>query len=221
MCLCIIHIRRYYKEWRKYKAPPHIHREGAELQTFSINHLYLLSLLGGSRGGFIMKIEIITIGDQPPIGQVVDTNSAWMAKELNKIGFDVYRITLLAMSVRSRSKHLNSFKPGGCGVGDRRNSVRPMTTLPRKRYANFSIQNWYLMKAFWGILKLCLLIATLPSTSSLTEAYVPRDATAIQNTGGTAPITWFERVKVLSPCRGCTLRNENGNESRDYPPNGG
>src|SRR5580698_4443810 len=30
--------------------------------------------------------SIITIGDELLIGQVVDTNSAWMAQELNKIG---------------------------------------------------------------------------------------------------------------------------------------
>ncbi len=30
--------------------------------------------------------SIITIGDELLIGQVIDTNSAWMAQELNKIG---------------------------------------------------------------------------------------------------------------------------------------
>ncbi len=30
--------------------------------------------------------SIITIGDELLIGQVVDTNSPWMAQELNKIG---------------------------------------------------------------------------------------------------------------------------------------
>ena len=33
--------------------------------------------------------SIITIGDELLIGQVVDTNSAWMARELNKIGIPV------------------------------------------------------------------------------------------------------------------------------------
>jgi nicotinamide-nucleotide amidase len=33
-----------------------------------------------------MLAEIITIGDEILIGQIVDTNSAWIAKELNKIG---------------------------------------------------------------------------------------------------------------------------------------
>ena len=40
-----------------------------------------------------MNIEIITIGDELLIGQVIDTNSAWMSKELSEAGFDVIYIT--------------------------------------------------------------------------------------------------------------------------------
>ena len=36
-----------------------------------------------------MQAEIITIGDEILIGQVVDTNSAWMAQQLNAIGIHV------------------------------------------------------------------------------------------------------------------------------------
>ena len=36
-----------------------------------------------------VKVEIITIGDEILIGQIVDTNSAWMATELNKSGFEL------------------------------------------------------------------------------------------------------------------------------------
>lgn len=42
----------------------------------------------------IMKtVEIITIGDELLIGQVVDTNSAWMAQRLNEWGLQVKQIT--------------------------------------------------------------------------------------------------------------------------------
>ncbi|MCF8363389.1 MAG: competence/damage-inducible protein A [Prolixibacteraceae bacterium] len=43
-----------------------------------------------------MKAEIITIGDEILIGQIVDTNSAWMAEELNKIGIGVAQITSIS-----------------------------------------------------------------------------------------------------------------------------
>ncbi len=40
-----------------------------------------------------MIAEIITIGDEILIGQIVDTNSAHIAQELNKIGISVHQIT--------------------------------------------------------------------------------------------------------------------------------
>lgn len=40
-----------------------------------------------------MRAEIITIGDELLIGQVVDTNSAWMAEKLNENGIELYQIT--------------------------------------------------------------------------------------------------------------------------------
>lgn len=38
-----------------------------------------------------MKAEIITIGDEILIGQIVDTNSAWLSARLNEAGFTVVR----------------------------------------------------------------------------------------------------------------------------------
>ena len=49
-----------------------------------------------------MFAEIITIGDELLIGQIVDTNSAWMGQELNKIGIEVLRI----VSIRDREKEI-------------------------------------------------------------------------------------------------------------------
>ena len=49
-----------------------------------------------------MRAEIITIGDELLIGQVVDTNSAWMAEKLNEIGIELYQIT----SVHDQREHI-------------------------------------------------------------------------------------------------------------------
>ena len=49
-----------------------------------------------------VKVEIITIGDEILIGQIVDTNSAWMATELNKSGFELAQIT----SVHDDANHI-------------------------------------------------------------------------------------------------------------------
>lgn len=43
-----------------------------------------------------LEIEIITIGDELLIGQVIDTNSPWMSRELNKIGLKVRYITTVS-----------------------------------------------------------------------------------------------------------------------------
>ena len=43
-----------------------------------------------------IKAEIITIGDEILIGQIVDTNSAWMAEKLNNAGISVYQITTIS-----------------------------------------------------------------------------------------------------------------------------
>ncbi|MGE0076531.1 MAG: competence/damage-inducible protein A [Bacteroidales bacterium] len=40
-----------------------------------------------------MKAEIITIGDEILIGQIVDTNSAWISQQLNLLGINVVQIT--------------------------------------------------------------------------------------------------------------------------------
>ena len=44
----------------------------------------------------MMQVEIITIGDEILIGQIVDTNSAWMGEQLNLIGLRVKQITSIS-----------------------------------------------------------------------------------------------------------------------------
>lgn len=51
---------------------------------------------------FRMKAEIITIGDELLIGQVVDTNSAWMAERLNEAGICLHQVT----SVHDDRQHI-------------------------------------------------------------------------------------------------------------------
>ena len=49
-----------------------------------------------------MRAEVITIGDELLIGQVVDTNSAWIAERLNEVGIELYQIT----SVHDDAAHI-------------------------------------------------------------------------------------------------------------------
>ena len=43
-----------------------------------------------------MEAEIITIGDEILIGQITDTNSAWIGQQLNRAGLHVSRITSIS-----------------------------------------------------------------------------------------------------------------------------
>ena len=43
-----------------------------------------------------MTAEVITIGDEILIGQIVDTNSAHIAKELDEIGISVHQVTSIS-----------------------------------------------------------------------------------------------------------------------------
>ena len=49
-----------------------------------------------------MKAEIITIGDEILIGQIVDTNSAWIADQFNLNGIEICQIT----SVHDEHNHI-------------------------------------------------------------------------------------------------------------------
>jgi len=40
-----------------------------------------------------MNCEIITIGDEILIGQIIDSNSPWIAQQLNSIGISVIQMT--------------------------------------------------------------------------------------------------------------------------------
>ncbi len=50
-----------------------------------------------------MQAELLTIGDEILIGQIVNTNAVWMAKELNAIGVSIKQIT----SVSDDKKHIS------------------------------------------------------------------------------------------------------------------
>ncbi|MEH6307121.1 competence/damage-inducible protein A [Olivibacter sp. CPCC 100613] len=55
-----------------------------------------------------MKAEIITIGDEILIGQIVDTNSAWIAQQLNRIGIELVQITSIADQADAIKQALSS-----------------------------------------------------------------------------------------------------------------
>jgi nicotinamide-nucleotide amidase len=145
------------------------------------------------------KVEIITIGDEILIGQIVDTNSAWMASQLNKEGFSVYQIT----SVSDNENHITEAVDTALkrvdivlltgGLGPTKDDITKQTLC---RYFNTEL---VLNPSVIDTINR-LFPATKNGINELTysQAYVPKNAIIIENATGTAPITWFDvKDKVL------------------------
>ena len=68
-----------------------------------------------------MKAAVITIGDEILIGQIVDTNSAWMGQQLNQAGIKVHQIS----SVADEMTHIHK------ALDEARNRVRAIVAAHR------------------------------------------------------------------------------------------
>ncbi|MDR1437069.1 MAG: CinA family nicotinamide mononucleotide deamidase-related protein [Candidatus Symbiothrix sp.] len=147
----------------------------------------------------MVKVEIITIGDELLIGQVVDTNSPWMAQQLNKAGFDVqYKTTVGDSESDIPDAFERAFSRASAvlvtgGIGPTKDDI---TKNALCRFFNTRlIFDAPTMETIETVLRgLCRNLNELTRS----QAYVPEKATVIQNKMGTAPLTWFEREgKIL------------------------
>ena len=143
-----------------------------------------------------VKVEIITIGDEILIGQIVDTNSAWMATELNTAGFELAQIT----SVHDDANHIiealeMALKRADVvlftgGIGPTNDDITKQTLC-----SYFDTKLVFNDTVYQNIERL---FANRPNykMNELTkaQAMVPENCTVIQNEVGTAPITWFDKA---------------------------
>lgn len=150
-----------------------------------------------------MKIEIITIGDEILIGQIVDTNAAWMARELTQQGFEIAAIT----TVGDRSDQIISALDIGFeradillltgGVGPTNDDITKHTLC---QYFHTALE--FNEEVLLNIESLFLKRNIPLNQITRNQAYVPVNAMVIQNSVGTAPILWFgkeEKVLVSMP----------------------
>ena len=145
-----------------------------------------------------MFAELITIGDELLIGQVVDTNSAWMGRELNNIGIEVLRI----VSVRDREEEIleaidNAMKRVNIvlvtgGLGPTKDDITKQTLC---KY--FNTELIFSEEVFENVKR--VLAGKIPMNKlNKGQAMVPKNCTAINNPVGSASVSWFERDgKVL------------------------
>ena len=141
-----------------------------------------------------MNVEIITIGDEILIGQIVDTNSAWMAQLLDENGFAVTQITSVP-DIPERIKEalkqaMNRtdivLMTGGLGPTKDDKTLQTLCEYFNTRLV-FSETVYAQVEAF-----LARYGGNMNELNRF-QAYVPENAVIIQNEAGTAPITWFEQ----------------------------
>jgi len=146
-----------------------------------------------------MRAEIITIGDEILIGQIVDTNSTFLCKALNEIGIEVYQIT----SVHDERNHiLQALEQAASrvslvlitgGLGPTKDDITKSCFLeffddqlilhePTKKHVAHLFAT-YIQKA--------------PSDQNLNQALIPAKAQVLPNVHGTAPGLWMEKEKIV------------------------
>jgi nicotinamide-nucleotide amidase len=141
------------------------------------------------------RISIITIGDELLIGQVIDTNSAWMAQQLNQVGFWVSRRLAIGDGRRDILRALEEESARAeiilitGGLGPTADDItKPVlceyfhTPLVVNEEALENVKN-----IFTKILNRPLI------ERNLKQAEVPASCRVIQNKRGTAPGMLFEK----------------------------
>ncbi|MCG9973288.1 competence/damage-inducible protein A [Christiangramia crocea] len=142
-----------------------------------------------------MKAEIITIGDEILIGQIVDTNSAFLSKELNKIGVSVHQIT----SIQDEREHiLQSLKEASGradviivtgGLGPTKDDITKKCLC--EFFDDKMVRNKEVLKHIEELFE--KYIDTPISDLNRDQALIPSKATVLPNKYGTAAGMWFER----------------------------
>jgi nicotinamide-nucleotide amidase len=142
--------------------------------------------------------EILTIGDELLIGQVTNTNSSWIARQLNLAGISVRRITTVSDNRDEILSGLEEAK-GRAGIVIITGGLGPTKDdITKKVFAEF-------IGVPLEIDAQVLNDVTVFFTSrgrALTElnrqqALVPRGCEVIRNTHGTAPGMWMKKDDTL------------------------
>ena len=145
-----------------------------------------------------MQAEIITIGDEILIGQIVDTNSAWMAQKLNLAGIRVKQIT----SVSDDRQHiLDALKEAEArvdiilitgGLGPTKDDITKNTL---REYFNCG---WRMDEnVLEDVTRIFSKYGREVTEVNRLQAQVPEVCTTIRNSNGTAPAMWFEKNKKV------------------------
>lgn len=147
-----------------------------------------------------MKVHIVTIGDEILIGQITDTNSVWMAQQLNLIGARVVKKTAVS---DIHTEIIQSIAEGFAsadivlmtgGLGPTKDDIT------KKAIADFFGVEMELHPTTYDHIKRFFekLNRVIPEEALRIQCLMPTNATLLTNKMGTAPGMWFEKDgKVL------------------------
>jgi nicotinamide-nucleotide amidase len=141
-----------------------------------------------------MKAQIITIGDELLIGQTIDTNSAWMGSELNKLGFDVYRQN----SVHDDYDDIMDILRQVTGKADVvlvTGGLGPTSDdITKKVFCDFFSSRMVVNMNVLSLIEDMMTRRGVPmNENSRRQAEVPEACNVLTNARGTAPGMWFEK----------------------------
>jgi nicotinamide-nucleotide amidase len=141
-----------------------------------------------------MKAEIITIGDELLIGQVVDTNSAWLGEQLNLAGINVQQITSISdnrdhilTTLEEASARVDVILITG-GLGPTKDDITKNVLCEF-----FDTHLVFNQEAFENVQRLFRLRGIAVTELNRRQAEVPAACTPLPNPEGTAPGMWFEK----------------------------
>lgn len=145
-----------------------------------------------------MQAEIITIGDEILIGQIVDTNSAWIGQKLNEIGISIKQISSISddrndilSTLRAAVNRADLVIITG-GLGPTKDDITKKT-LADYFEVGFKRDEGTLeqVKTLFERFKAPLLPV------NIAQADVPENCLVLPNKNGTAPGMWFQEEDKL------------------------
>lgn len=142
-----------------------------------------------------MKAELITIGDEILIGQIVNTNAVFLAKALNKIGIEVTQITSISDESTAIVEALeDSYERAELviltgGLGPTKDDLTKHTLCT---YFNDTlVENKEILAHIEEIFE--KYVITPINNQNRQQALLPSKAKILKNQHGTASGMWFER----------------------------
>jgi nicotinamide-nucleotide amidase len=145
-----------------------------------------------------MKAELITIGDEILIGQIVDTNSAWMGQQLNLLGIEVYQVTSVHDSHDHILKALLEAEQNADlilitgGLGPTKDDITKKCLC---EYFNTELVLY--PEVLDHVQSLLSSRNVVINVLNRDQAMLPATCTVLHNSAGTASGMWFERNNTI------------------------